>query len=158
MTQTDQVREGAAGPQNATLNSLVDNLQPVGGPRLAQDNGPHDGRALIASTTSLLNTTSTNVPGAGRHPAGAAQLAGGRAEQRWDTLADTADDTTPLLRSIRPTTDNPEGHQQAAAATSRTPPTRPWTKLVPVLDKATDMLREARAGGRGAPTRAGSRT
>ena len=139
MTQTDQFVK-VLQAQNATLNSLVDNLQPVA-QSLAQDNGrTMDG--LIASTTSLLNTTSTNVQAL---DATLQELPSSLDAARGTLghLADTADDTTPLLRSIRPTTDKIKDISEELQHFSHSADPA-LDKLVPVLDRATDMLREAR--------------
>jgi phospholipid/cholesterol/gamma-HCH transport system substrate-binding protein len=139
MTQTDQFVK-VLQAQNATLSSLVDNLQPVA-QSLAQDNGrTMDG--LIASTTSLLNTTSTNVQAL---DATLQELPSSldAARSTLGHLADTADDTTPLLRSIRPTTDNLKDISEELQHFSHSADPA-LDKLVPVLEKATDMLREAR--------------
>ena len=139
MTQTDQFVKVLQG-QNATLSSLVDNLTPVAG-SLAQDNGrTMDG--LIASTTSLLNTTSTNVAALNET---LQELPSSLAAARGTLghLADTADDTTPLLRSIRPTTDNLKDISDELTHFSHSADPA-LDKLVPVLEKATDLLDKAR--------------
>lgn len=138
MTQTDQFVK-VLRAQNATLNDLVDNLQPVAR-SLAQDNGKTmDG--LIASTASLLNTTSANV---GALDATLQELPGSleAARATLGNLADTADDTTPLLRSIRPTTDNLTRISDELVDFSRSADPA-LDKLVPVLDKGTRLLEQA---------------
>jgi phospholipid/cholesterol/gamma-HCH transport system substrate-binding protein len=138
MTKTDEFVK-VLQSQNATLNSLVENLEPVAR-SLAQDNGKTMD-SLVASTTSLLNTTSTNVEALN---ATLSELPGSLAAARntLGNLADTANDTTPLLRSIRPTTDNLEelSGELSDFSDSADPALE---KLVPVLEKGTDMLRAA---------------
>jgi phospholipid/cholesterol/gamma-HCH transport system substrate-binding protein len=149
MTQTDQFVK-VLQSQNATLSSLVDNLQPVAS-SLAQDNGKTMD-SLVASTSSLLNTTSTNVAALNdtlqELPSSLAA-----ARNTLGNLADTAEDTTPLLRSIRPTTDNLKDISGELKNFSHSADPA-LDKLVPVLDKGTKMLeqlkpvaRELRAAG-----------
>jgi phospholipid/cholesterol/gamma-HCH transport system substrate-binding protein len=138
MTRTDQFVK-VLEQQNATLSSLVDSLQPVAA-SLAQDDGrTMDG--LVASTTSLLTTTSANVAALN---ATLDELPGSLAAARATLghLADTADEATPLLRDIRPTTDHVTeiSHELRGFSDSADPA---LDKLVPVLDKGTEMLREA---------------
>jgi phospholipid/cholesterol/gamma-HCH transport system substrate-binding protein len=137
MTQTDQFVTVLRN-QNATLNSLVDNLTPVA-QALAQDHGQTlDG--LINSTTSLLSTTSTNVDALNDT---LAELPSSLSAARstLGNLADAADDVTPVLRSIRPTTDNLTdiSHELSRFSDSADPA---LDKLVPVLDKGTTLLHE----------------
>jgi len=139
MTQTDQFAK-VLQSQNATLSSLVDNLEPVAR-SLAQDNG-RTMDSLVASTTSLLNTTSTNVQAL---DATLAELPSSLAATRktLGNLADTADDTTPLLRSIRPTTDNLKDISDELVHFSHSADPA-LDKLVPVLNKGTELLDRAR--------------
>jgi phospholipid/cholesterol/gamma-HCH transport system substrate-binding protein len=138
MTQTDQFVK-VLQAQNATLNSLVDNLQLVAA-SLAQDNG-RTLDSLIASTNSLLNTTSTNLDALN---ATLRELPSSLAAARstLGDLADTADDTTPLLRSIRPTTDNLVDISDELTHFSHSADPA-LDSLVPVLEKGTKMLKEA---------------
>ena len=139
MTQTDQFVKVLQG-QNATLSSLVDNLEPVAR-SLAQDNG-RTMDSLVGSTTSLLNTTSTNVQAL---DATLQELPSSLAATRktLGNLADTADDTTPLLRSIRPTTDNLKDISDELVHFSHSADPA-LDKLVPVLNKGTELLEAAR--------------
>ncbi|HEY0576254.1 MAG TPA: MlaD family protein [Pseudonocardia sp.] len=139
MTQTDQFVKVLQG-QNATLSSLVDNLEPVA-QSLAQDNG-RTMDSLVGSTTSLLNTTSTNVQAL---DATLQELPSSLAATRktLGNLADTADDTTPLLRSIRPTTDNLKDISDELVHFSHSADPA-LDKLVPVLNKGTELLEAAR--------------
>jgi phospholipid/cholesterol/gamma-HCH transport system substrate-binding protein len=139
MTQTDQFVK-VLQSQNATLSSLVDNLQPVA-QSLAQDNG-RTMDSLVGSTTSLLNTTSTNVQAL---DATLQELPSSLAATRktLGNLADTADDTTPLLRSIRPTTDNLKDISDELVHFSHSADPA-LDKLVPVLNKGTELLKDAR--------------
>jgi phospholipid/cholesterol/gamma-HCH transport system substrate-binding protein len=139
MTQTDQFVKVLQG-QNATLSSLVDNLEPVAR-SLAQDNG-RTMDSLVGSTTSLLNTTSANVQAL---DATLQELPSSLAATRktLGNLADTADDTTPLLRSIRPTTDNLKDISDELVHFSRSADPA-LDKLVPVLNKGTELLETAR--------------
>jgi len=139
MTQTDQFVK-VLQSQNATLSSLVDNLQPVA-QSLAQDNG-RTMDSLVGSTTSLLNTTSTNVQAL---DATLQELPSSLAATRktLGNLADTADDTTPLLRSIRPTTDNLKDISDELVHFSHSADPA-LDKLVPVLNKGTELLNKAR--------------
>jgi phospholipid/cholesterol/gamma-HCH transport system substrate-binding protein len=139
MTQTDQFVK-VLQQQNATLNSLVDNLDPVAR-SLAQDDGKTLD-SLVSSTTSLLQTTSTNVQAL---DATLAELPGSLAAARGTLghLADTADDTTPLLKDIRPTTDHlKEISDELIYFSESANPA--FDKLAPVLDKGTDFLRSAK--------------
>jgi phospholipid/cholesterol/gamma-HCH transport system substrate-binding protein len=138
MNQTDQFVK-VLQQQNATLNQLVDNVQPVAD-SLAQDNGKTlDG--LVNSTTSLMNTTSSNVQALN---ATLDELPGALTSARGTlgNLADTADEVTPLLHSIRPTTDNlvDISHELENFSDSADPALK---KMVPVLHKGTDMLEDA---------------
>jgi phospholipid/cholesterol/gamma-HCH transport system substrate-binding protein len=139
MTQTDQFVKVLQG-QNATLSSLVDNLEPVAR-SLAQDNG-RTMDSLVGSTTSLLNTTSANVQAL---DATLQELPSSLAATRktLGNLADTADDTTPLLRSIRPTTDNLKDISDELVHFSHSADPA-LDKLVPVLNKGTELLEAAR--------------
>ncbi|GAA5170809.1 hypothetical protein GCM10023321_68480 [Pseudonocardia eucalypti] len=139
MTQTDQFVK-VLQQQNATLNSLVENLDPVA-KSLAQDDGKTLD-SLVASTTSLLQTTSTNVQAL---DATLAELPGSLAAARGTLghLADTADDTTPLLKDIRPVTDDlKEISDELIYFSESANPA--FDKLAPVLDKGTDFLRSAK--------------
>ena len=138
MNRTDQFVK-VLQQQNATLSQLIDNIAPVAD-SLAQDNGKTlDG--LINSTTSLLNTTSTNVGSLN----GTLDVLPGSLQSARGTLgylADTAESAAPLLRSIRPTTDNlTDISRQLQGFSDSADPA--LDKLVPVLDKGTRMLREA---------------
>jgi phospholipid/cholesterol/gamma-HCH transport system substrate-binding protein len=138
MNNTDQFVK-VLQQQNATLSQLIDNIAPVAD-SLAQDNGKTlDG--LINSTTSLLNTTSTNVGSLN----GTLDVLPGSLQSARGTLgylADTAESAAPLLRSIRPTTDNlTDISRQLQGFSDSADPA--LDKLVPVLDKGTRMLREA---------------
>jgi phospholipid/cholesterol/gamma-HCH transport system substrate-binding protein len=139
MTQTDQFVKVLKN-QNAELNSLVDSLTPVA-QSLAEDNGRTlDG--LVNSTTSLLNTTSTNVAALNdtlQELPSSLQAA----RSTLGNLADTADNVTPVLRDIRPTTDNLTdiSHELSKFSDSADPA---LDKLAPVLDKGTKLLRELR--------------
>jgi phospholipid/cholesterol/gamma-HCH transport system substrate-binding protein len=138
MDQTDQFVKILA-QQNATLNQLVDNITPVAD-SLAQDNGKTLD-SLVNSTTSLLNTTSANVQALN---ATLNELPGALASARGTlgNLAGTAEAATPLLCSIRPTTDHlTEISRELQGFSDSADPA--LTKLVPVLHKGTDMLVQA---------------
>ncbi len=126
--------------QNALLNSLVDNVEPVA-TALARDDGRTlDG--LVASTQQLLGTTAVRqqvleqtlaeLPGT---------LHSARATLAELTATTTA--TVPTLRAIRPTTDN---LSQISAELERfTAAADPaLASLDPVLQKAQSLLDEAR--------------
>jgi phospholipid/cholesterol/gamma-HCH transport system substrate-binding protein len=125
--------------QNATLNSLVENVEPVAR-SLAQDNG-RTLDELVNSTTSLLNTTTTNVAALN---ATLDELPSTLVAARGTlgNLADTAEPTAELLRSIRPTTDNlKEISDELQNFSDSADPA--LDKLVPVLEKGTDTLEKA---------------
>lgn len=138
MTKTDQFVK-VLQQQNATLNSLVDNVEPVAR-SLAQDNGKTLDNT-VNSTTSLMNTTSNNVAALNATldelPS---SLTAARAT--LGNLANTADETTPFLRDIRPTTDNlKEISEELQDFSDSANPA--LDKLVPVLEKGTDLLEKA---------------
>lgn len=138
MTKTDQFVK-VLQQQNATLNSLVDNVEPVAR-SLAQDNGKTLDN-MINSTTSLLSTTQTNVA-ALNSTLDELPSSLTAARSTLGNLANTADATTPFLRDIRPTTDNlKEISEELQDFSDSADPA--LEKLVPVLEKGTDLLEKA---------------
>lgn len=138
LTHTDQFVHTLA-QQNATLNDLVDYLQPVTA-QLAIDNGKTLDH-LVGTTTSLLHTTTTNVT---QLRATLDELPSSlvAARNTLGNLADTAENTYPLLRDIRPTTDhlNEISDELENFSDSADPALE---DLVPLLHKGTHLLREA---------------
>lgn len=139
MTKTDKfvtvLRE-----QNAVLNSLVENVEPVAR-SLAADNGKAlDG--LVASTTGLLSTTASNqaaLDGTLQELPGT--LVAARAT--LGNLADTAASTTPTLRSLRPTTENlREISEELMDFSDSADPA--LDAAVPMLERGRELLDEAR--------------
>ncbi|HEX4221219.1 MAG TPA: MlaD family protein, partial [Pseudonocardiaceae bacterium] len=139
MNQTDQFVK-VLQQQNATLNQLIDNVQPVTD-SLAQDNGKTLD-SLVNSTTSLLNTTSSNDAALN---ATLDELPGALISARGTlgNLADTAEDAAPLLHDIRPTTDKLVriSHELEDFSDAANPALR---KTVPLLHKGRRMLDDAR--------------
>jgi phospholipid/cholesterol/gamma-HCH transport system substrate-binding protein len=138
LTHTDQLVHTLA-QQNATLNDLIEYLQPVAA-QLADDNGKTLDH-LVGTATSLLHTTTTNVTqlGSTLDELPSSLVA---ARNTLGNLADTAANTYPLLRDIRPTTDHlPEISDELENFSDAADPA--LEDLVPLLHKGTRLLREA---------------
>jgi len=138
LTHTDQLVHTLA-QQNATLNDLIEYLQPVTA-QLADDNGKTLDH-LVGTATSLLHTTATNVTQLGDtlNELPSSLVA---ARNTLGNLADTAANTYPLLRDIRPTTDHlSEISDELENFSDAADPA--LEDLVPLLHKGTRLLREA---------------
>lgn len=126
--------------QNATLNNLVDNVDPVA-KELASGNG-QEMNALVGSTNRLLTTTAVHQQALDSL---LAQLPSTlrSADVTLADLAGTANAAIPTLKNIRPTTDNltaisQEIDQFSAAANPALARTRP------VLARAQALIDQAR--------------
>jgi phospholipid/cholesterol/gamma-HCH transport system substrate-binding protein len=139
MTDTDGLLR-ILDQQNSTLNSLVDNVTPVG-QALAQDNGKTM-NSLVDSANQLFGTTATNQQAL---QAVLTQLPSTLTSARTTLaqLTGTANAATPTLAAIRPTVDNlnaisQELEQFSAAADPA------LAHAEPVLQQAQTLLDAAR--------------
>lgn len=138
LTKTDQF-VSVLQEQNAVLNSLVENVEPVAR-SLAVDNGKRLD-SLISSTTSILGTTSANQAAL---DATLRELPStlAAAQSTLAELAGTARATEPLLADVRPTTDNLEEiSNELLEFTDAANPA--LDALVPVLEEGRVLLEEA---------------
>lgn len=138
MTDTDQL-VGVLADQNELLGRVVDQVEPVTG-ALAVDQGRRlDG--LVASTTSLLNTTAARdaqLEGTLKELPGT--LAAARAT--LGELTGTAQSTAVTLGNLRPTTDNlVQISQELQRFADSADPA--LASADPVLDRASELLDQA---------------
>lgn len=126
--------------QNATLNQLVDNVEPVA-QSLAQDGG-RTLDSVVGSAHDLLSTTASRQQ---QLQATLAQLPATLTEARTtlSELAGTANAAVPVLGDIRPVTDNLQAiSDEISRFTESADPA--LTHAQPVLDKAQVLLDAAR--------------
>jgi phospholipid/cholesterol/gamma-HCH transport system substrate-binding protein len=139
MTDTDGLVR-ILDQQNSTLNSLVDNVEPVA-QALAHDNG-QTMNALVESTDRLLGTTAAHQQAL---EAVLTQLPSTltSAQQTLADLAGTANAAVPTLAGVRPTVDNLNAISQEIDQFS-TAANPALAHAQPVLVKAQALLDAAR--------------
>jgi phospholipid/cholesterol/gamma-HCH transport system substrate-binding protein len=142
MTRTGELA-GILAEQNATLNSLVDSLEPVAS-SLASDVGKALDR-LVGSAHGLLQTAAQREQGL-RDTVQEMPGTIGSARATLAELAGTAREATPTLDALRPTTDNLQqiSRELISFADSADPA---LASLDPVLAHAKELLDAARPVG-----------
>lgn len=139
MNKTDQLAL-ILSEQNGVLNNVVDKVDPVARSLARDDGRTLDG--LVGSAHDLLGSTSTNSE-ALRQSLGTLP---GTLETARTTLAQltgTAQATTPVLESVRPTTDDLDAISTELKQFSDSADPA-LASAQPVLGKAQDLLDEAR--------------